>query len=304
MKKSLFLLAVLTLGLLFSNAQVRHIITSDGVDLYVTVKGKGTPCLYIHGGPGSGSYWLEKFMGDSLEKHFQMIYLDQRGVGRSTSPKNKDFSMDRMTKDFEEVRKALGIKQWLTLGHSFGGLLMMGYVERYPQSIEGMMMINCTLNLPLIFKTSWCPKACEFLGITDRSYFENDSIPLLTRWGKLGGLLDEKGLRWKMAYSNPKNEDIMDSTYKLFPNWNSDFGSVAATMKDYLANFLPASKNVTIPVLFYYGKKDNMVGSEHYKLVKFPNMLLWGGDVGHMPFQENQADLMKAITSYQNKYHF
>ena len=52
-----------------------------------------------------------------------MIYLDQRGCGRSTSPKDNNYSMDRMVNDFEEVRKYLGIDKWITLGHSFGGLL-------------------------------------------------------------------------------------------------------------------------------------------------------------------------------------
>ena len=116
-------------------AQEMHIKTSDNVDLYVTVKGKGTPCLYVHGGPGSGSYWLEKFAGDSAEQHFQIIYMDQRGVGRSTSPVDQNYSMDRMVQDFEEVRIALGIKQWITLGHSFGGILQMGYVTDKPNSI-------------------------------------------------------------------------------------------------------------------------------------------------------------------------
>jgi proline iminopeptidase len=303
MKRLLFLFLILNLVLL-SSAQIHHIITSDSVDLYVTVKGEGTPCLYIHGGPGSGSYWLEKFFGDSLEKHFKMIYLDQRGVGRSSSPKNKDYSMDRMTKDFEEVRMALGIKKWLTLGHSFGGILQMGYIEQYPQSIEGMMMINCTLSLEQSFKASWIPKACEFLDITNKSYFENESISLAARIDSLGGLLREKGLFWKMAYSNPKDEDAMDSTFNVFPKWNNDFGSVALSIKDYLKDYLPASKNIAVPVLFYYGKKDWMAGNEQYKLVQFPNIIFWGGDVGHMPFQENQADLMKAIINFQEKYNF
>ncbi len=96
--------------------------TSDGVDLYVEVRGKGTPCLYVHGGPASGSYWARKFAGDVLEKHFRMIYLDQRGACRSSSPQNGDFSMNRLVEDFEEVRKALSIDRWLTMGHSFGGL--------------------------------------------------------------------------------------------------------------------------------------------------------------------------------------
>lgn len=60
--------------------------TSDSTTLYINVEGSSPACLYIHGGPGSGSYLLEKLYGDSLEKHFKMVYLDQRGVGRSRSP--------------------------------------------------------------------------------------------------------------------------------------------------------------------------------------------------------------------------
>ena len=143
MKKNYLLLFLIFIGL-NCKAQEKHILTSDSVSLYVIVKGSGTPCLYIHGGPGSGSFWVEKFFGNVLEQHFQMIYLDQRGVGRSTSPKDHNYSMERIVKDFEEVRNSLGIKQWLTLGHSFGGILQMGYAERHPKIISGMLMINCT----------------------------------------------------------------------------------------------------------------------------------------------------------------
>jgi proline iminopeptidase len=106
--------------------QEKHITTSDGVSLWVDVRGEGPFCLYVHGGPGSGSLWMERFFGDFLEKHFTMVYLDQRGTGRSTSPADGDYSMQRMVSDFEELREALGVEQWLTLGHSFGGILQMG----------------------------------------------------------------------------------------------------------------------------------------------------------------------------------
>lgn len=57
-----------------------------------------------------------------------------------------------------------------------------------------------------------------------------------------------------------------------------------------------------MPVLFFYGRTDWAVGPEHYKYVRFPNMLLWGSDVGHVPFLENPADLEKAIAVFQKKY--
>ncbi len=303
MKKLILLFLILVLAI-ESHAQVKHIITSDSVDLYVTIKGKGIPCLYLHGGPGSGGYWLEKLVGDSLEQHFQMIYLDQRGVCRSSSPKDKNYSMDRMVKDFEEVRKALGIKQWITLGHSFGGVLQMGYVLRFPQAIKGMIMINCVLNFEESYQTSWCPKACEFLNITNPQYFKDETIPTEVRWDSLISALNKKDLMWKMLFSDRKNMEIINKACSEIPNWNWEFGSIAMTIKDYWINFFKETGNIEIPVLFFYGKKDWCVGPEHYKDVKFPNIILWGSDVGHMPFLENKDDMMKAISSYQRMYKF
>jgi proline iminopeptidase len=61
--KNIILTGLLVLTGIALSAQERTILTSDGVSLYVNVKGSGIPCLYLHGGPGSGSYWLEKFFG-------------------------------------------------------------------------------------------------------------------------------------------------------------------------------------------------------------------------------------------------
>jgi proline iminopeptidase len=285
-------------------AQERQVLTSDGVRLYVKVKGRGTPCLYIHGGPGSGSFWLEKFCGDFLEQHFQMIYLDQRGVCRSSSPKDKNYSMDRMVKDFEEVRVALGIKQWVTLGHSFGGILQMGYAQHCSPVIKGMIMINCGLNLKECYDSSWCPKAAEFLNVTNCQYFKDGTIPIIVRWDSLIHALNKNDLMWKMGYSCRKNMEIMNATFDEIPNWNSEFGNTALTINDYWGDFQKETVNMTMPVLFFYGKKDWMVGPEHYKGIKFPNIMLWGSDVGHIPFIENKEDMIKAIESYIDKYKF
>ncbi len=301
MKEKIILVLVVCLSFQL-NAQIKHIKTSDDVELFVTIKGKGMPCLFIHGGPGSGSYWFEKFVGDSLEQHFQMIYLDQRGVGRSSSPDDGDFSMDRMVTDFEEVREALGIQEWIIMGHSFGGILQMGYVLRYPQSIKGMIMINCTINIESSYKTSWCPKACKLLDVKDSSYFIDDAIPLTNRWDSLIHALNEKDLMWKMGFSNRDDMMKIGQTYGDIPNWNWDFEGVALKMSDYRHDFLNETANVQAPVLFIYGKKDWMVGPFHYKKVKFPNMLLDGIDANHMSFLDNIEEVVNSIIKYKVEY--
>jgi proline iminopeptidase len=302
------LLVLIQLSVLFysAHAQEMHIKTSDGVDLFVIVRGKGIPCLYVHGGAGSGSHWLEKFSGEMLEKYFQMIYLDQRGVCRSSSPKDGNYSMDRMVKDFEEVRIALGIEQWLTLGHSFGGILQMGYAERHPEVIKGMLMINCALNINEAIEEV-APKACEFLGITDVKPYTDKSIPLVERMDKiqtLYGDLRAKDLFWKMGYADYHSFELMNASFDDIPNWNKDFENIAMSIEEYRDDYKKKiNSSMKMPVLFFYGKTDWMVGPNHYIGVNFPNMLLWGSNVGHIPFIENKSDLENAIKSYKEKYN-
>ena len=301
MKKLLLIPILLFCGLL--NAQEQKITTSDGVDLYVKVKGEGTPLLYLHGGPGSGSFWFEKFFGDFMEENFTVVYLDQRGVGRSTSPADGNYSMERLTKDFEEVRETLGFETWLTLGHSFGGLLQMGYAERFPEAINGMIMVNCTLDIEESFCESWGPKAAELLG-ENFTPCNQDSLTIIEKVMALGSKLREKDLFWQMAYEHQKSEAIMNDTYKGFENWNYDFSNAAMTMTDYRKDFKPVTSGIDIPVLFFYGSRDWMVGPNHHEDLEFPELMLWKNDGGHLPFQENKEDLSEAILAYKAAYRF
>lgn len=297
---------LLLFSILISGIQAQDMLvkTTDNVELFVTVKGKGTPCLYLHGGPGSGSYWAEKFAGDSLEQFFQMIYLDQRGCGRSSGPKDNNYSMSRMVADFEEVRMALGISEWLVMGHSFGGLLQMGYAISHPEAIKGMLMINCTLDWKDSFENGFYPKACSLPEMADSKWCNDDSSFFVDRFGALIGELSQKNLMWKLGYDSYENYIRMGQTFGEVPDWNWGSEEYIVYTTDYHENFRKYTPEINVPVLFFYGKSDWVIGPEHYKDVCFPDMMLWGSDVGHMPFLENSSDLFQAIKSYRDKYRF
>ena len=297
--KKYILIIVLLITAHLSFSQEQTFTTSDGVQLYVKAKGTGMPCLYIHGGPGSGSYWMEKFSGDILEKRFKMIYLDLRGVSRSTSPVNGDYSMNRLLQDFEELRKYLGIDQWLIMGHSFSGTMLTAYARQYASSLRGMMMFNCTLNIEEGMKRSFIPYAIKILQLADASYYNNDTIPLQNRINSLFSLLNKEGVSWKMAYKKKENEAIMNATFREIPNWNNGFAGIGLWHKDYYGiNFKLYTDQIKLPVLFFYGKSDWTIDPMHYKGVNFPNMLLWSSKGGHVPFMENKPDLEKAMDQY------
>ena len=263
------------------SAGEKIITTSDGVELYVKAEGKGTPLLYVQGGPGSASLWFEKLFGDFIEQHYTVVYLDQRGIGRSGSPIDDNYSLDRMTLDFEEVRKELGCEKWLTLGHSFGGILQMGYVKRYPNVHKGMMMINCTISIKRSSCESWLPKAAELVG--EQYSCVGDTIPLPQRMNEYGGRLRDKAIFWKMGSRDPSTFKNLDEASSSIEDFNFDLSRHILDLPEYWEDFAGLSSGIEVPVLYFYGTKDYMVGPDHFKSLQFPNLLLWKNAGGHVP---------------------
>lgn len=122
-------------------AQTEGTIDSDGSRLYYRVFGNGTPILIINGGPGLNS---DGFVGlaQTLSKSNQTIIYDQRGTGKSgVAPLDgKTITLDLMVRDIENLRKHLGISQWIVLGHSFGGMLAAYYATKHPDHIKAVIM--------------------------------------------------------------------------------------------------------------------------------------------------------------------
>lgn len=297
--RSALLLLILVSFNLVAGAEEKKIRTTDGVDLFVSVKGTGIPCLYVHGGPGSGSFWLEEFSGTMLEKNFTMVYLDQRGVSRSGSPQNKDFSLERMLKDFEEVRTKLGIKKWIVLGHSFGAGIQTAYAHKYPASVSGMIMLNGTVNIAESLKSTF---AYTKQRVTTEQYqkLEATEGPLMHRMFAAMQLLGAD--TYKLFYRDKANADSMDRVMGKISNWNHEFSGTVNNIPDYFQDFSPLTKQIKVPVLVFSGNTDYAIGPEHYKLIQFPTQMLFRSDVGHLPFMEAREDLENSIRAYLKKY--
>ena len=112
-----------------------HRARLNGVTLWYKVDGKTqpgeAPLLFLHGGPGYNSYSFEKTIGAQLQTHVQMIYLDERGSGRSERPANRDYSLATLVQDVEALRRSLGLPKLSVMGHSFGGTIALEYAARF-----------------------------------------------------------------------------------------------------------------------------------------------------------------------------
>lgn len=130
---------------------VHHVRAPDGVSLWYRVAGvqRGTPVLFLHGGPGEGSQAMQALGGPALEKRVRMVYVDQRGSGQSDRPKDSKFySLALLKSDIDLVRRQLGVEKLVLLGHSAGTIIALEYAADHPEHVAGLILTGAVPDLP------------------------------------------------------------------------------------------------------------------------------------------------------------
>lgn len=115
--------------------------TGAGHDFYYEVCGNpsGEPILVLHGGPGSGCNPGQRRFFDPA--HYRIVLFDQRGCGRSQpAGRVSENTTQDLVEDIEQLRRHLGIDQWLLFGGSWGSTLALAYATTHPKSVRGMIL--------------------------------------------------------------------------------------------------------------------------------------------------------------------
>lgn len=302
MKKILALLFCLApAGVAIAQTDTLFITTSDSARIFVQRSGKGFPTLFIHGGPGSNAGYFQYCGGSVFEKDVQMIYMDQRGCGRSPSPANNDYSPERMALDFEEVRKALGIKKWILMPHSFGAILATQYAGKYQDAVQAMVYLNGTINIDHSAK-SGLKKTIEILQShgADVAELQQDSVPLMKRWGAGFGKLQELGIFHAMMFDSKENFDYHDSVTQATAKYYG-FGQAVWNYPGYFKDHAPLTAKIRVPVLVIGGTRDYTIGLDHPTLMKFPAREIKYVPGGHALYMEHTQELYDAVHPFLKK---
>jgi pimeloyl-ACP methyl ester carboxylesterase len=125
-----------------------HILIGD-VKQFIMIKGediKNPILLLLHGGTTETPHFAK--FNQPLEKHFTVVYYDQRGEGKSYI-KGSDSSLltlKRYIQDVHELtqylKKRFDKKKILLLGHSFGTLLGMKTISLYPEDYSAYIAVS------------------------------------------------------------------------------------------------------------------------------------------------------------------
>jgi proline iminopeptidase len=96
--------------------------------------------LALHGGPG-GDHTTFRPTLSALVEEAQIIYVDQRGSGRSARGPRESYTLKNNVADIEALRRYLGVDRIALLGYSYGGMVAMSYAIEYPESLSHLIVV-------------------------------------------------------------------------------------------------------------------------------------------------------------------
>lgn len=98
--------------------------------------------LVLHGGHGMVDHTLYVEFWSQFSEMAQVIFLDQRGCGRSDKREASEWNLKQWGQDIYDFCEALAIQKPIVAGVSMGGHVMCEYVSHYPNHPGALIFCN------------------------------------------------------------------------------------------------------------------------------------------------------------------
>jgi pimeloyl-ACP methyl ester carboxylesterase len=102
--------------------------------------GEGLPTLLLHGMAAHTHWWDSA--APLLAPALRAAAIDFRGHGDSDWTADGVYTAETWIDDVEAARAALGWDRFLLVGHSMGARVALGYAERHPNRLRGVVAID------------------------------------------------------------------------------------------------------------------------------------------------------------------
>lgn len=125
----------------------------DGSELRIECYGRedAQPIILTHGWGANSTEW--NYLKKELSGDFQLIVWDLPGLGKSTRPTNRDYSIENLSRGLEAVLEVTGDRQAILLGHSIGGMITLTFCRLFPEvlraRVRAIALVQTTYTNPV-----------------------------------------------------------------------------------------------------------------------------------------------------------
>jgi len=287
-------------------------VDAGGVLLYVKTVGQGEPLILLHGGPGAThDYLLPSLL--PLARHNRLIFMDERGSGRSQKLQDPSrYTVEAMADDVEAVRVALKLGKVSVLGHSCGGVLAQAYALKYQAHLARLILcstFHSTKAMNAVFRAMKDRMAPELREKLDR--LEAQGLFGKGRPWERGRYTDEYAdAAWGMGYfpylygARPDPRFVPGAqgpddwaVYRAMWGSNGEFVIDGNMTSVEYADRLPG---IHVPTLITVGDHDECdpsLSREMNRLIPGSRLVVLP-DSGHMNFQDQPDRFLEAVGGF------
>jgi proline iminopeptidase len=279
-------------------------VAACGAIIYYETIGNGRPLMVLHGGPGlSHTYFLPYLL--PLAKHHRLIFLDERGSGRSQRLTDlSGYTLENMACDANAVRLALGVKTLDVMGHSFGGILAQEYAIKYPSAVRRLVLASTWSSASRInqdfsrIKNSIDPELRARIETMEQKNIIGSDGAQLPEYRKLA---DEAEAPYNFVARPPawdgRDEGLGWDVLITMWGGRSDFhidGNLAGL------DFVPQLRNLKIPTLIIFGDHDLLTAAsaaESRAAIRGSKMITLTPS-GHMTFVDQTTAFLSDVETF------
>jgi len=151
-----------------------NVDSQDRVDLAYSVReGTGYPILFIHGFSHNRHVW--DCITAELNPGLRPYRIDLRGHGDSGWSAQGHYAPQDYARDLPRVVDELGLERLLLVGHSLGGLTAALFADRFPEAVEGLVLVDTGPDLSV-------PAMNRIAQDTENAIHDFDSTEAYEEW--------------------------------------------------------------------------------------------------------------------------
>lgn len=279
-------------------------IDVDGGKVWYRVVGKGrkTPILVLHGGPGFPSYYLKSL--EALGKDRKVIFYDQLGCGRSDRITDTSLmTLKHYVNELSQVIQHFELDEYYLYAHSRGTMIGVDYYLAHPPKIKALI-----LSSPVLSTYKWIEDANELIQV----------LPKETRTAI-------RSNEFNMTYDAPEYQQAVQDYYKKFllriNPWPAEmdsslnqmgvnvyrhmWGPSEFTLRGTLRTYNRTSRlhEIYAPTLFIAGEYDEARPStaQYYQKLVYGAKLEVIRDAAHLTTLDKPAESNQVIIDFLNE---
>jgi pimeloyl-ACP methyl ester carboxylesterase len=256
---------------------------NGSVAIAYDVRGRGSPLVLIQG-VGIGGWGWEP-VADRLARRFQVITIDNRGIGASDTSAGP-ISTRTMVQDVMAVLDHAGIRHASVLGTSLGGMVAQELALAHPERVDKLVLVATVAGGP---RSRPMPLGTTYLFA---------SAPFLTSKAKLEQFV-QRTLGPATLRRRPEIAERLAAAKLAHPQ--SELAWRAQMAAGVLFNPLGQQRRITQPTLVVQGTADQVVDPDNAGVLAdlLPNarVELFGG-AGHLLYWEQPKRFVRVVTNF------